>query len=127
MRKLKLISILTPHNCKVCSRLTKFSRKSLQKLLSFWNKKTMRKNLERNPILRKQQSQRKRFPTLQQSNRINLAVKLWTQNLKKNLKKPLKIPEFYKMKPKLKFKSQLNWRRCLFDKNSKTLNQFYFS
>ena len=43
MRKLKLISILTPHNCKVCSRLTKFSRKRLQKLLLFWNKKTMRK------------------------------------------------------------------------------------
>ena len=62
----------------ICSRLTKFSRKKLQKLLLFWNKKTMRKNLERNPILRKQQSQRKRFPTLQQSNRINLAVKLWT-------------------------------------------------
>ena len=30
----------------------------------------MRKNLERNPILRKQQSQRKRFPTLQQSNQF---------------------------------------------------------
>ena len=64
----------------------------------------MRKNLERNPILRKQQSQRKRFG----SKSLDPKIEFEKKNLKKNIKMlPLKIPQFYKMKQKLKFKSQL--------------------
>ena len=65
----------------------------------------MRKNLERNPILRKQQSQRKRFGSKSLDPKIEFEKKNFEEKYKNA--PSLKIPQFYKMKQKLKFKSQL--------------------